>query len=669
MKCFSFLLSLCLCLSLHAQAPFDPAAWPGTVDPNATVHFKVVDDAIPAPAGAANWTSSLQILSGGDQVTGPLQVAGYSGLKANSNYLNIADPDYPEWADDPMIDILAQVYGDASVLAANGQPRNFTFLIGTLPNNLSFPVGGQAPVEAKNFRWNWILFRIVNGTRADGGLFCGTPSTSPDATNGGVNGGTIRFEGVPGLGIRAIAFGPQGAFGEPEEINVFAPPVPCADEPATNHVWIDINASANEHLLLLSGGDQVTSLGQDIGPVGDKRKAARPDGAYMNFGITDNYLGVACNPPRSMKVCIEYYDDPASVGASFGPEAYATDAATGVGFNPADQYQTLAGTGRWVRRSWPVPGVNLRGVNTGPYTGGVRLNFTAPVYISRIDMAVVREAPHPLAGQDPLANCFRDLAVCDGVYGDYAEMDLASGLLDGIAPGNSGGDQEMIQEEAGPPQDRRLAVRPAREDGTPPHQHGYLNLAITDEKLGPTSQPNAHLAICVTYYDDPALAGASFRPEVHSTERPEGAPPVYTFPAPATHITVLQGSGRWLDSYVEIPNMKFGGVNQGPQAAARFAVSAKIFFSRVRYAVIRPCGAKAGQNLLAGCKPPLKLSRTGDTVRFEWVAGDNWDLQFSDPLQGGSWQPVTDVPTVVDFQNVLDLPISNATTRFFRLVK
>ena len=54
-------------------------------------------------------------------------------------------------------------------------------------------------------------------------------------------------------------------------------------EPATNHVWIDINSGASNHLLLLSNGDQVTSLGQSIGPASDKRKAARPDGAYNEF--------------------------------------------------------------------------------------------------------------------------------------------------------------------------------------------------------------------------------------------------------------------------------------------------------------------------------------------------------------------------------------------------
>lgn len=66
------------------------------------------------------------------------------------------------------IDILVQAYGDAALLNAQGAPRNFNFLIGTLPE-ITFPNGGQVPVEAKNKKWNWILFRIPNGTRGSDG--------------------------------------------------------------------------------------------------------------------------------------------------------------------------------------------------------------------------------------------------------------------------------------------------------------------------------------------------------------------------------------------------------------------------------------------------------------------------------------------------------------------
>src|SRR5204862_794946 len=106
-----------------------------------------------------------------------------------------------------------------------------------------------------------------------------------------------------------------------------------------------------------------------------------------------------------------------------------------------------------------------------------------------------------LAGLDPLPDCFEDPDFCKVIYGNYAELDLAKGTMDGLEPGTSGGDQQMIQEEAGPTSDRRMAIRPASDDGTG-FANRYLNFAISDEKLGPSSQPNVVLAVCVTYYDD-----------------------------------------------------------------------------------------------------------------------------------------------------------------------
>ena len=162
----------------------------------------------------------------------------------------------------------------------------------------------------------------------------------------------------------------------------------------------------------------------------------------------------------------------------------------------------------------------------------------------------------------------------------------------------------MIIEEAGPAGDRRQAVRPAFEDGTPGFAHNFLNFAIVGEPFGPSSQPNARLGICVTYYDDPNLLGATFRPEVYQTERNGAITFGFTDGAIAR---ALEGTDRWREAYFEIPDLKFLGVNQGPQAAARIALSGKVFFSRVRYAVIRPCGPHAGENLLEGCgteEPP-----------------------------------------------------------------
>lgn len=671
MKLTAVLLLLLLSVRiLPAQnAPFDPASWPPTVDKTKKVHFKVVNDVLEAPDGAADWTnSSMSILSGGDQETTAVQVGGFDGLRASSAFMNFGDTDYPAWAEEPVIDILMQVYGDAGVLNAAGAARDFNFLLGTLPD-LTAPVGGQIPVEAKNFKWNWVLFRVPNNQRADGGRYVGTPSPGAvgDISRGGVNGGTIRMESVPGLAVRVVAFGPEGAFGTPEQINVFAGSEACQPEPETNLVWLDINHSSASHLIMLDDGDQQVDLAQDVGPAGDKRSALIPVGSYMNFGITDNYLGLKCNDPHPVKVCLEYYDDPALAGESFGPEAYSTDSTTGIAFVPASRYQVLEGSGKWKRRSWLVGGVSLRGINTGANTGGPRLFFTKPVAISRIDMAVLREGLHPLAGQDPLANCQTDPAICEGVYGDYVEMDLATGVMEGLAPGSSGGDQEMIQEEAGPVEDRRTAVRPAGNDGNPAFANLYLNFSITGQALGPTSQPNARLAIAVTYFDDPALTGQSFRPEVYRTEKADGST-TFQF-VPGNQSTVIQGSNRWVESYVEVDGMKFEGVNQGPQAAARFATTGKIFFSRVRYAVIRPCGEKAGRNLLDGAKPPITAVRTGGNLKLSWIAGQNWNLQYLDPHGDNIWQAVPDAPTVTDFQSVLELPVGDPPSRFYRLVK
>lgn len=665
-----FLLSAVIPSAHSQEGPFDPEAWPPTANPAAKVHYFVAGDdpdALPPPPGAG-WVPSLSLANGGDQTISPLQVGGYQGMKATQDYLNVIDAEYAEWADEPVIDILVLVYGDAAVLSSSGNPRSFRFLLGSLPE-LSFQDGGQLPVEAKNFRWNWVLFRVENGERpSDGGRFTGTIAADAEGNfaAGGVNGGTIRFEGVPGLTVRAVAFGSEGAFGSPEAINLFAPQEECEPIPDTNHVWVDIHAGTNFHLQVLNDGDQLTTILPDVGPPGDRRTAVVPLGLYLNTGITDNYLGFPCNEPQTVKLCVDYYDDPDMAGVKFGPEAYATDAHSGIGFVSPDLRATIEGSGMWIRRSWRVGGVSLRGVNTGALTGGVRLHFEAPVAISRIDLAVIRQGDHPLAGQDPLASCAIDPAVCAGIFGDYAEMDLAAGFFSGIAPGDSTGDQKMVQEDAGPPGDIRPAIRPDPDAGR--SAPFYLNFAITDEVFGPTSQPNARLAVALTYFDDAMLAGATLRPEAYRTELADGTTAFRFFPE--NRSVILQGSNRWVEAYWEIPDVKLEGVNQGPQAAARFAASDLISVSRVRYAVIRDCGPHAGRNLLAHAMPSPRITRPdANTVRVAWPAGHPWRVQFRADLDSGEWQTVTDPPEVIDFENVLDLPLPDPAHGWFRLAQ
>lgn len=289
-------------------------------------------------------------------------------------------------------------------------------------------------------------------------------------------------------------------------------------------------------------------------------------------------------------------------------------------------WKASRGTGKWVRQAYIVPSVSLFGVNAGALTAGPRIAFDegADFYVSRFDLAIVRVGDHPLAGDDPLANCFLDPAVCAGEYGTYAEMDLAKDIFNGLMQGNSGGDQEMIEETAGPADDRRPAVRAAHNDGTAGFAHNYLNLALIDEVFGPSNQPNARLAICVTYWDNPDVQGAVFRPEVYRSD----VNGVETLAFTGDSINVaIEGTDTWREAYFEIPNVKFSGVNQGPQAAARFLMSGKIHVTRVRYGVIRDCGPTAGINPLEDCLEPLKpvelfhisqVSKTGGSASITW---------------------------------------------------
>ncbi len=660
-------------VALHAATPtgpFPPTDWPPTRDPAKVVHFITVGDALTPPSGT--WTPDLSILTGGDQVTEDITIGGFQGKKVTGSFLNIADTAFTAWADSDFIDILVQAYGDAALFDAKGAPRNFNFLIGTLPE-VTAPAGGQVAVEAKNKKWNWILFRIPNSTRpSDGSRRIGSiPANAQGATTaGGVNGGTIRAETVPNLIVRTVAFGAEGAFGTPEDINLFASSDACEPEPVTNLVGIDISAGVTNKIRILNDGDQTVTLVTGVGPAGDLRRAVKPDGTFLNFGILDSYLGRPCNEPHAMKICVEFFDDPAFAGndVHFGPEAYATDETTGTAVLPASARPALLGTGKWIRRSWLVPAVDLRGVNAGGLTAGPRLaSENGSVAVSSFQLAVIRGGTHPLAGQDALADCYADPAICTDAYGNFAELDLGKEVRNGIDVGTSGGDQQMIVAEAGPAKDRRQAVRPAFDDGTGGFSHQYLNFAITGEALGPSSQPPAVLAIVATYYDDPALSGKTMRPEVYATDRNGTAALGFTA---GTVAIPLEGTDTWRDAYWEIPDVKFNGVNQGPQAAARFAFTDKIFITRLRYAIIRPCGANAGKNLLASYKPrtdiSLAVSRSPDgRVRIAWPADATGFVLQATPALGGAWTAVPDAP-VVD-GNQLAVLVTADAARFYRL--
>jgi len=512
--------------------------------------------------------------------------------------------------------------------------------------------------------------------QAAGGRYVGfvPAGAQGDISAGGVNGGTIRIENVPGLTVHAVAFGEPGAFGTLDQVNRFAPAGECTPEPNTNLAFIDIANETSQNMVVLDDGNQTSVIEASVGPVGDQRRAVKTEGRYLNFAITDDFLGAPCSEPRTIKVCLEYFDDPALAGTFFGPDSYATDDQGGTGLLNFDRSEKLRGTGQWVRRAFVIPNVSLFGVGTTPLTGGPRFEFDQPISIARFDLAVLRTGDHPLAGIDPLADCVEDPRICSGEYGVFAEFDLARSIFEGLALGTSGGDQEMIEEEAGPVDDRRLAIRPAFGDGTAGFAHNFLNFAIIDEVFGPSSQPNARLAMCLTYWDNPALTGATFRPEAYRSVT-NGVENFAFFPE-AT-VQVLEGTGTWREAYFEIPAIKFSGVNQGPQAAARLVASDKIHISRVRYGVIRECGLQADINPLAACGSPpvesaieLRISRTPDgAVRLVWpVADATLVLEESGTLSG--WEDSTEVPTVEGEENVLTIPVEPASpTRFFRLMR
>ncbi len=627
-----------------ATGPYAPTNWPPTIDATKKVHYALTDTDPGFVVPNENWTNSLFWVSGSDSTFVSQQVCGtsvtFTGTKATAQYINIADYEWPFWNTQPTIDILVQVYGDDTLMipTALTNTRVWRFREGTTGTYVCGPGSGTqsktvngatVATNIHNFKWNWLLFQITNEpvficSTNSGNRWLGSvnPGSSGNSTYGGINGGTMRMNpsspsSWSGLIIHALALGEAGAFGTPEDINLFEPAdvVVCDPVPPQNLVGIDFNAGSTNHLQVMNDTDQTVTFVNNAGPTGDLRKAVIPTGPYLNFGILDNYLGQPCNPNIAIKVCLDFYDDPAfaGLGAQFGPEAYAADQFGGNcapnGVYPSSGLHTLLGTGKWIRRSWTIPGVNLFGVNTAPLTGGPRfISSGAQVAVSRCEMAALRTTG-PLAGQDPLAGCFVDPIICEGVYGNYAELDLPNGITDGLNVGNNTGDQTYVVELAGPSNDQRLAVRG---DSAPSYN---LNFAIMTNALGPTSQGNIQLGITVTYYDDPALAGSGFRPQVWQKET--AGVVGFAYMDPPQNI-ILQGTGQWRDAYWEIGSVYLSGVNQSPQAAARFEMDSKIYISRVRYAVIRPCGTTAGQNPLLNKVTLTASSETNGMVRLSW---------------------------------------------------
>jgi hypothetical protein len=212
--------------SLHAQTgPFAITNWPPTISSNATVHYCIADTkAVFSTPTSPGWKQTLSFADDGDQTYDTISTNGLTGLHSTDNFMNIADTDYTVWTNTPVIDILLQVYGDKALFNADGSGREVIIRTGAL--NSENPVSaGIVPAGVNNGQWNWILFNITNATNpATSKRYVGDipDSQQPGVDNGGVNGGTLRIEGVPGIIIRAVAVGQHGAFGTTNQINIFA---------------------------------------------------------------------------------------------------------------------------------------------------------------------------------------------------------------------------------------------------------------------------------------------------------------------------------------------------------------------------------------------------------------------------------------------------------------
>lgn len=590
MKRFCFFVIGCLLVTsfVSAQAP-DTEQWPPQTDFSQDVHFWSADGflsaAIPSGEGGL-FTESLTILSGGDQKTEDVTIGGEAGKKSVSNFFNVADELFFLLPDYPVIDILVQYF-----TSAESQRDNMGVQLGQVGNIHS--VGGFT-FESLTDQWEWRLFRVDNSGEWAGNQI--NPD-QPGSDFGGINGGTIRLQRTQGLIFRAIAFGPEGAFGEPEDINV-------AETIAFNPDDYPIIAEWDIHNGVIDGldvyrvdqGDQEIMEAENIGPADDKRTAIRPafnDGnddaqdIYVNWEILDEHFGPTEQSSTRIKLVAEYYDDPALAGERFGPEVYVT-AGGDLAFYPDNQRTTLQGTGKWLEDVWYVPDVKFDGVNVQGQAAA-RFWFTAPIHISRLRLGVIR-ASGQYEGVDPIPDAY---PFDPDPYENYAELDLDQGITNGLDMGGNGGDQEyFIDDNIGPDGDKRTAVRPALSEGNNSNDI-YMNFAILDEIFGPSDQPNAVFKVVVDYYDDPALAGERFGPEVYQSET-FGTLSFHFYPDDQRQ--TLEGTGEWQTAAWKIDDMNFSGVNVSPQGAARFWFSENcaVYISRVRYGVIRPVGENAG---------------------------------------------------------------------------
>jgi hypothetical protein len=645
--------------------PFSASDWPPTIDTNATVDFVLIDPnaVFTTPAG---WNPVVTLANGGDQTYIGITLNGLFGDQATSDNLNFADPNYTAFANVSVIDILLQVYGNGSLYNANGTGKNVGFLEGQL-GFLTTPSAGTVPPGANNAAWNWMLLSVTNPIDPATTFRYVGDTSYPQQTGGqfgGVNSGTLRLEGIgAGLTVRAVALGPQGAFGTSNQVNLFVPPPFCPAEPQVNLTYVDINQGVSNFLTVIDDASQsYTFIVQSgVGPADDLRTAVQSTSGLMNFGILSNYLGLPCNSPRTVKLGLEVYDDPSLAGSQLKPGQYATDAQGDLGTYGGSAY-TLTGTGKWLKLAFLISGVDLEGVGTAPLTGGPTLTFIGGIpFIDRIELGFFRAGTNALAGQDPAPDYFMNPLICATNYGYFAEWDPHNGITNNVDVGTSGGDQNMVVQMAGPTNDQRLAEAPAPGSG-------YLNIqfALLNNVFGPNLQDNANIAIQLTYYDDPNLVGATIGLNAYDSYVNGIATIIGGPPAPYNARVTLKGTGQWVDASFFLPNANFIGVNQLPQSVARIttsravstnADSGVVFVSRIRYDVIRPCGPYQGINMLQS----IGIQQTNQVPKVTWTGTAT--LQSAPVVVG----PYTNILSVTNVVTNSYAPPAIKPWQFFRL--
>ncbi len=94
-----------------------------------------------------------------------------------------------------------------------------------------------------------------------------------------------------------------------------------------------------------------------------------------------------------------------------------------------------------------------------------------------------------------------------------------------------------------------------------------------------------------------------------------------------------------------------------------------VYLTRLRYAVIRPCGPNAGLNLLEACKPPIlrPVISLGNNFSLSWTTNAvGRVVQMTTNLAQPQWAEVAVTPSKQGDQYIVTLPLTNSQA-FYRL--